>query len=1222
MNRKRSWSRRLAAWRKRLRRSAENASLAGLYDRTLLFGGGAVLTLSILAAAIAGIAHRYTRCIDDWRAGFLAQRDFVNASVERNQARLRHTVETYEALSAVHERDIVPVDRYSRLLAQNGGIVVTGQDLGAAPFTIVSTLTAPEDRERLAGLLRLVREISPRSLLRRQEAADDIGGFLYTEDRRFLAAWPPLRNERLMGGAHVERTEAPTPAPGRNENESAAARPASDGIQALIDRYVAHVDAELGNHADALLRRDRVFWVTLHDSDMYGALVKHYAAPIYRGDERLAVLAVTLPARQIPRLFQPAVHDPDFFMVSRDRRHLIGIDESNPRGERWMHALAAKPSVFEVADERVRLVRRGGDFFIIQRIAGPEWIAVSAFDWRTIAANLKGPIGWTVALTSVVLAVQWAFVLLIDRFVLAPLRLRAQSVFESEAFSRTVLATAPVGLTVFDPATSRIVLQNDIARALLSASTDEAGFYARLLEPRPRRRRRARRGRRRATRAASGSGSRGARHNGLVDASSGSRPTSTGTIRSAEVSVTGADGMRRELAVAFARARYRLQEVVLCSLTDISRQKETVRLLRRARQAADEASRAKSMLVATISHELRTPLYGALGNLELLSMEALTPSQAARVGSVRRAFDSLLSLVDDVLDLSKAEARELSLHLEPFRLDEVVERCAQTLAPAITGKGLHFLCLIDPSIGGSWNGDGLRIAQIVTNLLGNACKFTQSGSITLRATVVQAAGGDEMVVLSVADSGIGIPASQLARIFEPFVQADGSIGRRFGGTGLGLSLSRRLVDLMGGRIDVKSVEGRGAVFAVRLPLSRNPTAKACAAAPIDETLEFDAIAVACDDAAWRATLLARLRHRFGGVARIEEARPDAPLAATDVRTLIVLGSHADDIPPAWRAALTAYADVVVVSERGPLHPQRRAGALHITSLCWAKLELALVACGRDGAVPGPETSRDTHSPPSCEHRGARILVVDDDPVSRALLADQLDALGYRQVAVAADGQEALAACQRHACDVVVADLCMPLMGGRELLAALRKEGMTMPVIAHTAAPHAAADARRSGFAALLMKPLSLERLREALDRVFASSQPALRVSPSSLPLSTPGFPSMNLLDAPHAGALKSRAAMLHAVFAASWPEDDERLCAAAKRGDTESFLQALHRVNGALLALGEREASRRCSALRDRVCAKGIAASAQALEAFRRGVARIAESGAAMMADDGEAAHE
>jgi two-component system capsular synthesis sensor histidine kinase RcsC len=199
---------------------------------------------------------------------------------------------------------------------------------------------------------------------------------------------------------------------------------------------------------------------------------------------------------------------------------------------------------------------------------------------------------------------------------------------------------------------------------------------------------------------------------------------------------------------------------------------------------------------------------------------------------------------------------------------------------------------------------------------------------------------------------------------------------------------------------------------------------------------------------------------------------------------------------------------------------------------------------------------------------------------------------------------------------------MPFMGGRELLAALRKEGMTMPVIAHTAAPNAAADARRGGFAALLMKPLSLERLREALDIVFASSQPALRVPLSSVRPSTPRFPSTSLLVAPHAGAAKSRSAMLHAVFAASWPEDDERLCAAARRGDTESFLQALHRVNGALLALGEHEASRCCSALRARVCAKGIAASAQALEVFRRGVARIAELGAAMMADDGEATQE
>jgi two-component system capsular synthesis sensor histidine kinase RcsC len=1179
--------RRLATLRKRLRRPpGGRAALPGLYDRFLLFGGGAVLTLSILAAAAVGIAHRFERCIDDWRAEFLVQRDFVNASVERNQARMRHTVETYEALSHVHERDTMPVDSYRRRLADNGGIVVTGQDIGAAAFAILSTLTAPEDRERLAVLLRLVREISPGSLLRQRGAADDIGGFLYTEDRRFFAAWPPLLGEKL-GVSH-----------------------GAAGVQALVDRYVAHVDAELKKHPDALLRRDRVFWVTLYDSDMYGTLVKHYAAPVYRGEERIAVLVVTLSAKQIPRLFQPAVHDPDFFMVSRDRGHLIGIDESGPRGQRWMRALLASPSVLDLADERVRFVRSGGDFFVIQRIAGPEWIAVSAFDWRTIAANLTGPLGSTIALTSVVLVVQWAFIILIDRLVLAPLRARARRVFESEAFSRTVLATAPVGLTVFDPSTRRIVMQNGIARALLSTSADEVGFYRRLLESRPRRRRGAR---------------PGARHD--------ARASSAGSIRTVEVAVTAADGRRRELSVAFARARYHAHEVVLYSLTDISRQKETVRLLRRARQAADEASRAKSMLVATISHEIRTPLYGALGNLELLSMDALTPSQAARAGSVRRAFDALLSLVDDVLDLSKAEARELRFHVEPFRLDEVIERCAQTLAPAITGKGLRFLCLIDPSVAGGWFGDGLRIAQIATNLLGNACKFTQSGAITLHAAVTCAPNGQETVTFSVADSGIGIPASRHARIFEPFMQANRSIGRRFGGTGLGLSLCRRLVELMGGRIEVKSAAGRGAVFTVRVPLQRDQ--RTCGPSPRMGESAFDTVFVACENPVWQAALLKqlghRLGHRSGASIRIEAASPDVPAPHDAARAILVIGSHADEIPPPWRAAHISYLDTVVVSERGPLHPQRRAGALHVTSLSAAKLALALSACGRSGDVPACEAAGLEPSPARVEHRAARILVVDDDPVSRTLLADQLEALGYRHIDLAGDGQEALAVCLRHPYDLVVADLCMPVMDGRALFAALRGKGMTMPVIAHTAAPHAMCDAKHRGFADLLYKPLTLGRLRGALDAVLGTSLLSSDVSnvpgPAMPPIKSALMAPPAAAAAPSAGVSTATAeverepvgAALRAVFAASWPDDDARLRAAAALRDTEPFLQALHRLNGALLALGEGDASRHCCALRDQVRAQGMRAIAEPLKAFRREVARIAESRGVNM--DGQVGH-
>ena len=1134
----------LTALRKRISRSLRcQAALPGRYDRALLIGGGLLLTVSILAAAAIGIAHRFERCLDDWRAAFLAQRDFVNNSVERNQARLRHMVETYEALAHVHARDPVPAERYRELLDAGGGLVDTEEDIGAAPFSILSTLTAPADRERLAGLLRLVREVSPSSLLRLQGAADDIGGFLYTDDRRFFAAWPPLE-------------------------ERAREQAGSAGVSPLIDRYVARVDAELHKNDDASLRHERVFWVALYESDMYGKLVKHYAAPVYRGGERIAVLVVTVPATQIPRLFQPAVHDPDFFMVSRDRRHLLGLDESNPRRTHWARALAAKPSVLDSADERVRLVRRGADFFMIQRISGPGWVAVSAFDWHTIVANMKAPVLWTVAFASLLLAAQWAFVLTIDRFMLAPLRARARSVFESEAFGRTVLATAPVGLTVFDPSTRRIVMQNGIARGLLAALPDETHFFQSLLDKRA-------------------SGRRTRRRGGRF-----SRATaSSGAARTIEVSVAGADGRSRELSVALSQARYREREVLLCSLTDISRQKETVRLLRRARNAADQASRAKSMLIATISHEIRTPLYGALGNLELLSMEKLEPPQAARLTSVHHAFEGLLALVDDVLDLSKAEAHELELHIEPFDLVQVLERCAQTLAPSVTNKELRFLCLLDPAVDGHWQGDAQRIVQVVTNLLGNACKFTDRGAVALRATIGRTPRDADEVCISVADSGIGIAAHQRERIFEPFIQADGSIGRRFGGTGLGLSLCKRLVDLMGGRIALESEEGRGTTFTVYLPLKRaaSPCLSLDASAHSDDRFAFDSIVVACDDAAWQDALVARLSAHCGpAVAVVQGDGACVPMPGRG-RSIAVLGSHENVVSPIWRSSASAYLDTVVVSERGPLHPQRGDDALHVTALSAAKLALALEHCGRHEPVPSTGTSLRHPKRARGGHRAARILVAEDDPVSRTLLAHQLEALGYRHVELTCDGWQALTECLRQPYDLVLADLCMPVMDGRSLLAALRGKGLSMPVIAHTAAPRDPDEANRRGFARVLHKPLALDTLRLALDAVLGHEPAGCELSSASS-------------DA------------LRALFAKTWIEDEQRLAQATNAADTRRVLQTLHRVKGALMTLGEREVGACCDDLRDLIESHGIAAATAALGQFRERVGAIA-------ADEAEVRH-
>jgi two-component system capsular synthesis sensor histidine kinase RcsC len=1128
----------LAKLRGRFKRAESAPDLAGRYYRVLLFGGGAAVTLALLAAVATGVEHLFERYIGERQHLFLVQRDLVKASVERSQASLKQTVEAYEILRKLHDGDSVPVDRYRRLLAQNRGVVTTGEDVTASPFSVLSTLTRPADDARLARLLRLIREISPSPLLRLRDAGYCLGGFAYTEDRSFFATWPPLPDSTL-----------------------ATAR--ASGLRPLIARYTAKVDAQLKQYPEAVLRRQRVFWVALHDSEMDGALVTHYAAPIYRGDRRVAVMVVTIPFAQFPRIFQSIYHEPDFFVVSRDRRHLFGLDETSPHAAKWTRAVLSNPDVFERAGARIQIVRIGGSFFVIQRIAGPNWIAVYAFDWHTSVADLADPLLLMGGLTLGVLTVLWGFIVLLERFVLAPLRSRARQVYESEAFNRTVLATAPVGLTVFDPSANRIVMQNEIAQNLLAASPDEAGFYRRLLA--------ARSGKRRGARAAR------ARTGDAADGSAAAHGVSV-----AEASVSAASGGRREISAAFSRTRYQQREVVLFGLTDISRQKATVRFLQQARKAADEANRAKSMFVATMSHEIRTPLNGALGNLELLAMDELTPRQQERVSVIRRAFDTLLALVNDVLDLSKVEARELQLHVEPFRLDEVFERCAQTFAPVIVGKGLRFLCLIDPRLAGSWSGDAHRITQILMNLLGNARKFTQAGSITLCATLGRSAGARAWVRLSVADSGIGIAHARQKRIFEPFAQADRSIASRFGGTGLGLSLCRRLADLMDGKLAVESAEGEGTLFTVELPLQRDVDGEDAPLALADYA--FDTIVVACDRPAWQDVTLARMRGWWPD-ARVIGGAPDTAMEPDEQgRAIVVFGCHDDAVPAAWDDAHQAYVDTVVMSEQGPLYPERRGDAIHVTAFSAAMLKLALAAGGQPGdAFAG--SARSTPLPAAAGHRAARILVAEDDPLNRTLLGQQLATLGYQHVDSVTDGSEALAHCLRDGYDLVVTDLGMAVMGGRALLAALRENGIATPVILNTAGSDDHRRAKTEGFAEVLRKPVAIERLRIALEQVLGKSVPRVGARPS---------------------AARDNA-RLQEMFLATWPDDEAALREAVASADGDAFLRRMHRVKGALLVLKEPEAIGLCEGLCEWAGANGMAEIHERMAAFWEAMAQIVE---------------